>query len=65
VIALTRLNGKPFVVNAEQIRTVESTPDTTITLITGERLIVRESMEEVVDRAVEYGRLLRRLLPAS
>lgn len=65
MIALTRLNGKPFVVNAEQIRTVESTPDTTITLITGERLIVRESMEEVVDRAVEYGRLLRRLLPAS
>jgi len=65
VIALTRLNGKPFVVNAEQIRTVESTPDTTITLLTGERLIVRESMEEVVDRAVEYGRLLRRLLPAS
>lgn len=65
MIALTRLNGKPFVVNAEQIRTVESTPDTTITLLTGERLIVRESMEEVVDRAVEYGRLLRRLLPAS
>ena len=65
MIKLTRLNGKEFVVNAELIRTVEALPDTTITLISGDHLIVRESMDEVVARAIEYGRNLRRLLPPS
>lgn len=65
MITVTRLNGKPFVVNAELIRTVESNPDTTIKLINGDTMIVRESMQEVVDRAIEYGRSLRKLLPPS
>lgn len=65
MITVTRLNGKSFVVNAELIRTVESNPDTTITLINGDHMIVKESMEEVVSRAIEYGRLLRKLLPPS
>lgn len=65
MIALTRLNGKRFIVNAELIRTVEESPDTTITLISGDRLIVRESMKEVVDRAVEYGQRLRTMFPPS
>ncbi len=63
MITVTRLNGKPFVINAELIRTVESNPDTTITLINGDHLIVSESMERVVSLAVEYGRTLRKLLP--
>jgi flagellar protein FlbD len=65
MIRLTRLNGQRFVVNAELIRTVEQLPDTTIKLINGDHLIVRESMDEVVDRAVEYGRTLRRLMPPT
>ena len=65
MIRVTRLNGKHMVVNAELIRTVESNPDTTITLINGDHILVRESMEQVVDRAVEYGRSLRKLLPPS
>lgn len=65
MIALTRLNGEQFIVNAELVRTVESRPDTTITLVSGERLLVLESMEEVVERAVEYGRRLRTLLPVD
>lgn len=65
MITLTRLNGKPFVVNAELIRTVESNPDTTITLINGDHMIVAESMQDVVDKAIEYGRSLRKLLPPS
>jgi len=65
MITLTRLNGKPFVVNAELIRTVEMLPDTTIKLINGDTIIVRESMEEVVDKAVEYGRSLRKLMPPT
>lgn len=54
MIKLTRLDGEQFVLNAELIRYVESRPDTFITLTTGDRMIVRESMEEVMDRAVKY-----------
>ena len=63
MINVTRLNGKPIVVNSEMIRSVEENPDTTITLINGDRLIIRETMAEVVQRAIEYGRLLRRMFP--
>ena len=59
MIAVTRLNGKSFVVNAALIRYIESTPDTMITLIGGEKLIVKEPLEEVVEKAIEYNRKLR------
>ena len=65
MIRLTRLNGQPFVLNAELIRTVEETPDTTIRLTNGEHYIVKESMDDVVERAIDYGRSLRKLLPPS
>lgn len=59
MIRLTRINGRAFVVNVEQIKTVEETPDTMITLLSGDRLVVRERMEEVVRRAIEYARSIR------
>ena len=59
MIRLTRLNGRPFVLNAEQIKTVEETPDTMITLLSGDQVVVRETMEEVIRRALEYARMLR------
>lgn len=62
MIVLTRLNGQNFVVNAEKIRMVESTPDTVVCCESGERMMVRETLQEVVQRAIEYGRLLRRPL---
>lgn len=65
MIKLTRLNGQPFVVNAEMIRTVEALPDTTITLMNGDHIIVTEPMDDVIDKAVDYGRSLRKLLPPS
>lgn len=65
MITVTRLNGKQVVVNAELIRTVESNPDTTITLINGDHIIVLESMEQVVERAVAYGQSLRKLIPPT
>ncbi|MFG0285424.1 MAG: flagellar FlbD family protein [Phycisphaerales bacterium JB039] len=65
MIELTRLNGQKFVVNAELIRTVEENPDTTLTLISGDHLIVKEPMREIVRRVIEYGRLLRKLTPPS
>ena len=65
MIVLTRLNGTRFVLNSALIRTVESTPDTTVRLTTGESMIVLEPPQEVVDRTVEYERLLRAVTPAA
>ena len=61
MIKLTRLNGEEFVVNAELIRFVESRPDTYITLTSSDRLIVRESVEEVVRRSMAWSRAIRTL----
>lgn len=59
MILLTRLNDRPVVVNAELIKMIESTPDTLLTLINGDHMMVRESMEDVVEKAVEYARRIR------
>jgi flagellar protein FlbD len=54
MIKLTRLDGEPFVLNAELIRYIERRPDTFITLTSGDRIVVVETMDEVIDRAVDY-----------
>jgi len=54
MIKLTRLGGQSFILNAELIRYVEACPDTFITLTSGERLVVAESMDEVLRRTVAY-----------
>jgi flagellar protein FlbD len=51
---LTRLNGRPMVVNSDLIKTAEASPDTMLTLINGEKLIVREEIAEVVERILVY-----------
>lgn len=60
MILLTRLNGSNFVVNAEKIRYVEETPDTMICCDTGEKLMVKETMQEVIKKSIEYSRTIRR-----
>jgi flagellar protein FlbD len=60
MITLTRLNGQQFVVNAEKIRFVETTPDTVVCCESGDRIMVREPMGEVIRRAIEYARLIRK-----
>ncbi|MCH7781444.1 flagellar FlbD family protein [candidate division KSB1 bacterium] len=57
MISITRLNGKEMLVNAELIEFIESTPDTIITTSSGKKVIVRDSVEEVVRKVVEYRRL--------
>lgn len=59
MIRLTRLSGAAFVLNCEQIKCVESTPDSVVTLLSGEKLVVQETADEIVERVVEYGRRLR------
>lgn len=65
MITLHRLNNKPFVLNAELIRVIEENPDTIITLTSGDHIVVKESMREVVEQSIEYGRHLRRLIVPS
>ena len=54
MIRLTRLGGESFVLNADLIRYIESRPDTFITLTSGERIVVVETMDEVVEFAIDY-----------
>ena len=61
MISVTRLNGRKFVLNAELIRTIEENPDTIVTLISGEHLVVKESTKEIVRRVIDYNRNLRQL----
>jgi flagellar protein FlbD len=56
MVHLSRLDGTELVVNSDHILTLERTPDTVLMLTTGARLMVKESVEEVVARVVEYRR---------
>ena len=58
MIRLTRLNNRPLVVNSELIEFIENAPDTVITLVTGEKIVVLETAEEVMDQIIEYRRRL-------
>jgi flagellar protein FlbD len=54
MIDLTRLNGNRLLINCDLIKFAEASPDTTLALITGEKMIVRESCDEVAARIVAY-----------
>jgi flagellar protein FlbD len=54
MIQLTRLNGNPLLLNSDLIKTAEASPDTMLTLINGEKLIVREKLADVVQRVLAY-----------
>ncbi len=60
MIHLTRLNHEALLVNSDLIVLVEANPDTVISLSTGERLRVLESMAEVAAKVVEFKRLILR-----
>lgn len=54
MIELTRLNGSRMMLNSDLIKTAEASPDTMLTLINGEKLIVREEPAEVLERVLAY-----------
>ena len=56
MIRLTRLNEREFIVNAEMIEFVEAIPDTIISLVSGKKIMVTESVDQVVERVIEYRR---------
>jgi flagellar protein FlbD len=58
MIYLTRLNKRPVVVNSDLIKFVEDTPDTVVTLVSGEKLVVTETIEQVLNEIIEFRRRL-------
>ncbi len=56
MIQLTRLNKHPLAVNSDLIKFVEQAPDTVITLVTGEKIVVLEKAQEVLERVVQFRR---------
>lgn len=59
MVRLTRLSGKPFVLNADRILFVEEAPDTTITLENKERVLVKDSANDVIRKVIDYQRTIR------
>lgn len=59
MITVTRLDKRVVVINADLIKMLEATPDTIITLINGDSFMVRDSVEDVVRKAVDYQRQVR------
>jgi len=58
LISVTKFNGEVMIVNAELIETVEKTPDTIVSLITGKKYMVKEPVEEIIAKVMEYRRQL-------
>ena len=56
MITLTRFNGSSFVLNMDLIETIEATPDTIITLVTGRKYVVKESVDEIVKKILDFRR---------
>lgn len=64
MIQLTRLNNSTITVNSDQIKFVEQSPDTVITLLNGEKILVRESVEQILERVIQFRqRVLAGIVP--
>lgn len=59
MIKLTRLNHHTVAINPDHIRWAEATPDTTLFLLGGEKILVLESLEQLMERVLEYRRQVR------
>ena len=58
MIRLTRLNGKEFFLNGDLIKCIESTPDTLITLMQGDKIMVLEEIEVIIQEIIQYRKKL-------
>jgi flagellar protein FlbD len=62
MIQLTKINGAPIVVNPDLIEYIEETPDTVITLTTNVKVVVKDPMVEIIDKVVQYRRVISGLV---
>lgn len=58
MIVVTKINDSEIVINPELIEVMQETPDTTITLTTGRKLIVKESVDDIIDKIKQYKKCL-------
>jgi len=65
MIPLRRLNNQPIMVNPDLIESLEATPDTVVTLTSGNKLLVRDSMDEVREKIIEFKRRVHGPAPQS
>lgn len=63
MLKLTRLNQQVVAINPDHIVYIDVAPDTTLRLLNGDKLIVRESLDELIDRYVEFRRRIHTLGP--
>ncbi|OYW07936.1 MAG: hypothetical protein B7X34_09840 [Acidobacteriia bacterium 12-62-4] len=63
MIALTRINGLPMVLNDDLIEQIESMPDTIVRLTNGQKVVVRETPTEVIDRVVAFRQRVNQTVP--
>ena len=54
MIKVTRLNDSYIVINSDLIEFIEETPDTVITMTTGRKIVVKETIEEIINYVIEY-----------
>jgi flagellar protein FlbD len=62
MIVLTKINKAPIAVNSDHIQYIEETPDTVITMENGEKVVVKEGLSEVIQKIVNYRRLIKNLV---
>jgi flagellar protein FlbD len=65
MIRVTRINNQSILLNSDLIEQIETVPDTTIALTTGQRLFVRESADEILSRIVEFRRRIAAGIPVG
>ena len=65
MIRVTRLNGAELVLNADLIESLEATPDTIVALTTGKKLMVKEAVDDVVSKIVEYRQLIFKMVQVT
>ena len=54
MILVTQLNGKQYWINPHLIQCIETNPDVTLVLVSGKHLVVKEKVDEIIERIVEY-----------
>jgi flagellar protein FlbD len=59
MVKVTRLNGSEFFINPELIQFIEETPDTVITLTNHDKIVVKEPVQEIIKKVIEYARMVR------
>ncbi|MCL1884794.1 MAG: flagellar FlbD family protein [Defluviitaleaceae bacterium] len=63
MITVTKINDRDIIVNCDLIEIIETTPDTTLTTTTGKKILVRDSVDEILEKVVAYKGRINRVKP--